>query len=258
MACRASAGAAATPASCWSPEQGRSPSDFADRVEDEPGPRDPGDRPPVGAGRARRCDLAAGPRHLDDIQAIFHSRVVDEVAVCLPPSAAATSSRSAVSPRTKARRSGSPWIRWTTGARASSRRSSRASWSGPWSATISARGSVSLPSGWSTSRERSTGLILLSPVLIVTAIGHSAARGIDDPLPPDPGRSPRPAVHDLQVPNDGAERRGPARATSRTSTCGTGRRSRRSTTRGSPALACSCAGRASMSYRSSGTSSRAR
>ena len=102
------------------------------------GPGAPGHRPPVGAGRARRRRLAAGPRdagrHRSDLPLLGRRRGRDLPAGHAPPP---TWSRSAGWPPTRARPSGSRSSPTGTGCRASGRRSSTASSCGPWSATSS-------------------------------------------------------------------------------------------------------------------------
>ncbi len=67
---------------------GRLAQEFADRVESHPGLGHADHRPPVGAGRTESVVTRPILGSVEDIEEILHSQVVDEVAVCLPPTAA--------------------------------------------------------------------------------------------------------------------------------------------------------------------------
>ena len=151
---------------------------------------------------------------LDDIETIFHDRIVDEVAVCLPPTAARW-----LDPVTRLAADEGKTVRIPLDpVEAVLTRAYQEEFEGflVRSLVHDEQHEVALVvKRLMDIVGAAIGLVLLSPLHPRHGPGPSAAGGLAGPVPPDPGGPARAPVHDLQVPDDGPRRRrAPARRSS--------------------------------------------
>ena len=220
----ATAGRATTCASCWSSARDRAAQAFAAKLEDhrELGLRvigflddDPAVRPaeplalPRAARRPRDDPPRAGRRRGRDLPAVL---------------AVGPDRRDhAGSARRRARSSGSRWTSSTARSRVGPRRGARRDAGllarlGPGPRARARRQAVARHR-----RRRRVGLVVLQPAPRSSiAVAIALDDGRPGPLPPGPGRPPRPTVRGRQVPVDARRRRGAAAPSSRTATRSTG------------------------------------